>query len=623
MARLNRRAARLGALATAMLVALPLVPATQAAGGTFAPYATVSIPSEPDAVAIGDVTGDGLADVVATTGYSLDPSVDFKLAVLPQLAGGTLGAPVLYSTAGTYPDRPGSLDLGDVTGDGRIDVVVGVRDIGIQLFPQLADGTLGAPTLTPSTDSLRVRLGNFDKDGALDAVGIGWGSDTATVFSNQGGVLVATSPIAVTHDGWDDLEAADVSGDGRDDIVVMSGQGLVPNIQVLTQLAGGGFAAPVASSVPGGALTQGIGVGDVTGDGRVDVVASYGGNRPSSGLAVFAQTAGGTLAAAVTHPSGDVPEPVEVADVTGDGRDDVVLAHGGWNLAGVYRGTSGGTLGTEETYAIPYASRYGTDGLAVGDITGDGAPEVVIADYNHGLIVLRNTGLTTPPPTPSPTPSYTLPPPTPTPTASPTPIPSPTPSPTPAPVPPSVPRSLVASPNLPAGVGLSWQAPLTAGSSPVTGYRIYRATGAAAVTPLVTVGSVLAFTDASVSNGTSYRYAVAAISAAGEGPKTAEVTAARGTAPSAPRNLTAAATKSGIALTWAAPTSTGGSAITGYRVYRGTIAGAGTLYVSYGPTAIGMTDTSVTRRTTYYYTVTAVNALGESVATGQVSATAR
>ncbi len=277
-----------------------------------------------------------------------------------------------------------------------------MRDIGIQLFPQLADGTLGAPTLTPSTDSLRVRLGNFDADTALDAVGVGWGTDTATVFANQGGALVATPPIAVTHDGWDDLEAADVSGDGRDDIVVMSGQGLVPNIQVLTQLAGGGFAAPVASSVPGGALTQGIGVGDVTGDGRIDVVASYGGNRPSSGLAVFAQTAGGTLAAAVTYPSGDIPEPVEVADVTDDGRADVILAHGGWNLAGVYRGTSGGTLGAEETYAIPYASHYGPDGLAVGDITGDEAPDVVIADYNHGLVVLRNMGLGEPTPTPTP-----------------------------------------------------------------------------------------------------------------------------------------------------------------------------------------------------------------------------
>ena len=273
-----------------------------------------------------------------------------------------------------------------------------MRDIGIQLFPQLADGTLGAPTLTPSTDSLRVRLGNFDADTALDAVGVGWGTDTATVFANQGGALVATPPIAVTHDGWDDLEAADVSGDGRDDIVVMSGQGLVPNLQVLTQLAGGGFAAPVASSVPGGALTQGIGVGDVTGDGRIDVVASYGGNRPSSGLAVFAQTAGGTLAAAVTYPSGDIPEPVEVADVTDDGRADVILAHGGWNLAGVYRGTSGGTLGAEETYAIPYASHYGPDGLAVGDITGDEAPDVVIADYNHGLVVLRNMGFGEPSP---------------------------------------------------------------------------------------------------------------------------------------------------------------------------------------------------------------------------------
>ena len=186
MARLNRRAARLATLATAMLVALPLVPATQAAGGAFAPYATVAIPSEPDAVAIGDVTGDGLADVVATTGYSLDPSVDFKLAVLPQLADGTLGAPVLYSTAGTYPDRPGSLDLGDVTGDGRIDVVVGGPRHRHPAVPAAADGTLGAPTLTPSTDSLRVRLGNFDADTALDAVGIGWGSDTATVFAEPG-----------------------------------------------------------------------------------------------------------------------------------------------------------------------------------------------------------------------------------------------------------------------------------------------------------------------------------------------------------------------------------------------------------------------------------------------------
>ena len=53
--------------------------------------------------------------------------------------------------------------------------------------------------------------------------------------------------------------------------------------------------------------------------------------------------------------------------------------------------------------------------------------------------------------------------------------------------------------------------------SPVTGYVIYRGTGTANPTPLVTVGNVLAFTDAWVANGTTYRYLVSAISAAGEG----------------------------------------------------------------------------------------------------------
>ena len=164
---------------------------------------------------------------------------------------------------------------------------------------------------------------------------------------------------------------------------------------------------------------------------------------------------------------------------------------------------------------------------------------------------------------------------------------------------------------------------MTAGSSPVTGYRIYRGTGGGAVTPLVTIGNLLGYTDASVANGTTYRYAVSAISASGEGPKTTEVTAARGTAPTAVRSLTATATKSGIAITWVAPASDGGSAVTGFKVYRGTKTGAETLYVSYGSDAIGMTDTAVTKRTTYFYKVTAVNVLGESVFSAEVSATAR
>ena len=140
-------------------------------------------------------------------------------------------------------------------------------------------------------------------------------------------------------------------------------------------------------------------------------------------------------------------------------------------------------------------------------------------------------------------------------------------------MPPSAPRSLAASPNLAAGVGLTWQAPATQGSSPVTGYRIYRATGGGALASLVTVDNVL---DVHRRLG-GQRHDVPLRRRRAErrrrGRPSGEVTAVRGTAPGAPGSLTATATKSGIALTWAAPTSNGGSAITGYRVYRGTAGG--------------------------------------------------
>jgi hypothetical protein len=62
------------ALSSSLLAAtllVPIAPATAlATGGLFQPFVAVPIPSEPDAVAIGDVTGDGRADVVVTTGYS-------------------------------------------------------------------------------------------------------------------------------------------------------------------------------------------------------------------------------------------------------------------------------------------------------------------------------------------------------------------------------------------------------------------------------------------------------------------------------------------------------------------------------------------------------------------------
>ena len=102
-----------------------------------------------------------------------------------------------------------------------------------------------------------------------------------SVFLNDGqGALGAATVYPARHSGYDDLEIGDVSGDGRDDIVVMSGQTYAtPNMSVLAQLAGGGFGAAAEYRVGDQINSNGIGVGDVTGDGRLDVVAAYGGNR--------------------------------------------------------------------------------------------------------------------------------------------------------------------------------------------------------------------------------------------------------------------------------------------------------------------------------------------------------
>src|SRR5690349_22676636 len=104
---------------TMLLTLLAIVPAgVLASGAQFGPYQVTPVGSEPEAVAIGDVTGDGIVDVVLTTGYAGTPA-DFGLFVFAGQSDGTLAVPVRYATAGTYGQRPETVDIGDVNGDGR------------------------------------------------------------------------------------------------------------------------------------------------------------------------------------------------------------------------------------------------------------------------------------------------------------------------------------------------------------------------------------------------------------------------------------------------------------------------------------------------------------------------
>src|SRR6185437_3225193 len=92
------------------------------------------------------------------------------------------------------------------------------------------------------------------------------------------------------------------------------------------------------------------------------------------------------------------------------------------------------------------------------------------------------------------------------------------------------------------------------------------------------------------------------------------------TTSSAPQNLQSAAGNSQVALSWSIPQNNGGSSITNYDVYRGTSSGSETLLAQAGNDT-SYTDGTVTNGQTYFYTVTAVNYVGESAPSNEVSAT--
>src|SRR5437667_301225 len=187
------------------------------------------------------------------------------------------------------------------------------------------------------------------------------------------------------------------------------------------------------------------------------------------------------------------------------------------------------------------------------------------------------------------------------------------------PVPLSAPQRLTTSPGN-TQVRLDWQAPASTGGSTITGYNVYRGPAAGSPTRPSSLGNVLTYQDAGLTNGVAYYYQVSAQTAAGEGPRSSEVAATPRTQPSAVRNLLATAGAGRVVLTWDAPISDGGAVVTGYSVYRGTTPGSSALFATVG-NVLTYADDAVTNGATYYYQAAALNIAGEGPRSNEVSAT--
>jgi fibronectin type 3 domain-containing protein len=176
---------------------------------------------------------------------------------------------------------------------------------------------------------------------------------------------------------------------------------------------------------------------------------------------------------------------------------------------------------------------------------------------------------------------------------------------------PLVPTGLTAS-AANAQVNLSWTA-----SSGASGYYVKRSTTSGG--PYTQLATPLAtnYLDNTVSNGTKYYYVVSAYNSYAQSANSKEVSATpvAPPPPGMPTGLTAVPGNAQVALSWTAV-----SGATSYHVKRSTTSGSGYAQVG-APTITSFADSGLTNGTTYYYVISALNAVGESANSSQASAT--
>ena len=182
---------------------------------------------------------------------------------------------------------------------------------------------------------------------------------------------------------------------------------------------------------------------------------------------------------------------------------------------------------------------------------------------------------------------------------------------------PSDPLNFLATPAI-NKISLSWDPPASFGALNLTGYWIYKGFSAGTVNWIINAGNVTSYDDSAVAIGQQYYYQIVAYNFLGNGTASSQVSAIPITIPSKPLSLRSTPSNNGTNLTWTDPTFDGRSPIINFAIYRGTTSGGEVWIANTTGTETSYNDTTPVAGTYYYYVI-AVNAIGNSSASGEVS----
>jgi hypothetical protein len=184
----------------------------------------------------------------------------------------------------------------------------------------------------------------------------------------------------------------DLNGDGKVDLVLADqcSNENCPNGSVSVLLGNGdGTFQTAVSYNSGGEGTLSVVVGDVNGDGKLDVIlansCNSNNNCTNGSVSVLLGNGDGTLQSAVNYDSGaNSSQYVALGDVNGDGKPDVLVANDCVSDSNCSNGTVSVLLGngdgTFQTAVIYNSGGQNAVSVVLGDVNGDGKPDAVVAN---------------------------------------------------------------------------------------------------------------------------------------------------------------------------------------------------------------------------------------------------
>jgi hypothetical protein len=295
-------------------------------------------------IALGDVNGDGKVDVVANLTNAGGGCPNNEVAVLLGNGKGKFKKPVYYSTGTTQQSN--TITLADLRGDGRLDILTSNGDGSLSVLLNNGAGKYGAATVingASGSEAGNIVIGDFNNDGKLDAA-----------ITNYSGTA----------------------------------------INVLLGNGDGTFGAPI--STPSGINPIGLAAGDFNGDGKLDLALT---SWDASGeLTIFTGNGNGSFTVGASYPfntwtqcypsGGANPYWLGAADLNQDGKLDLAVAvqysacdteysgENTWGAALVYTGNGDGTFTLDEG---PWVGGVDNSGIALGDFNSDGMIDMAVA----------------------------------------------------------------------------------------------------------------------------------------------------------------------------------------------------------------------------------------------------